>query len=157
MTLRLLPPYSNEQTSALQTVEIEAYLLKVATENAKMSRAVDLLRENERLRLECQERGLPIQGERITAALVIAAVADRHSLTVADLKSTSRVRGIAWPRQEAMWELRQTGLWSLPQIGYFLGGRDHTTVIFGIRRHEERRAAASAASLQCRAAAQVAA
>jgi len=68
-------------------------------------------------------------------------VADKHRLTVADLKGPSRERRIAWPRQELMAELYATGRLSYPVIGAFLGGRDHTTVMYGVRRHHERQRA----------------
>lgn len=71
---------------------------------------------------------------------IIEDVAQRHDLTVALLQSKHRMRSIAHPRQEAMYLLRATGRWSLPQIGRVLGCRDHTTVLFGIRAFERRRA-----------------
>lgn len=65
-------------------------------------------------------------------------VAARWDLTLDDLKGQSRKRFIARPRQEAMWHMYQTGRFSLPQIGQFLGGRDHSTILHGVRRHAER-------------------
>jgi chromosomal replication initiation ATPase DnaA len=43
---------------------------------------------------------------------------------------------VAHARYEAMWEMRQAGR-SYPQIGEFFG-RDHTTVLHGVRVHERR-------------------
>lgn len=77
-----------------------------------------------------------------------AEVAVRHGLTLADLQGPGRGKAVAHPRQEAMWVLKQQGRWSLPQIGQFLGGRDHTTVLYGIRRHEARMAKAAPAQPQ---------
>ncbi len=42
-----------------------------------------------------------------------------------------RSRKIALPRQIAMYLLREEAHISLPQIGEVLGGRDHTTVMYG--------------------------
>jgi hypothetical protein len=67
-------------------------------------------------------------------------VAARYQITVEDLRGAARVRWIAWPRQEAFALCYETGLWSYPQIGDFFGGRDHTTVMHGEKRHNERRA-----------------
>lgn len=73
-------------------------------------------------------------------------VAGKHNLTVADLKGPSRERKFAHPRQEAMWLMCQatntdgSKRFSRPQIGRFLGGRDHTTVMHGERAHAARRA-----------------
>jgi len=78
-----------------------------------------------------------------TMAGILAEVAEQYGLTVVDLKGPARYRHIAWPRQEAMARMarcqRSDGkrVFSLPQIGRFLN-RDHTTVLWGIRRHEER-------------------
>jgi len=71
-------------------------------------------------------------------AAILADVAASHRLSVRELRGPGRHRYVAWPRQEAMWRLRTTGRYSLPQIGAFLGGRDHTTVIKGIRAYERR-------------------
>lgn len=65
-------------------------------------------------------------------------IAQQYGLTFADLESPSRKRDVAHPRQHVMWMLRQTTVLSLPQIGRLLGGRDHTTVIHGIRAYEAR-------------------
>ena len=73
---------------------------------------------------------------------IAADVAARHGLTLDELKSPQRARRIAWPRQEAMKEIYDTGRFSLPQIGGFFGGRDHTTVLHAIRAHAKRLAEA---------------
>jgi chromosomal replication initiator protein len=73
-------------------------------------------------------------------ASVAARVAAKHGLTVADLRGQSRKRVFAWPRHEAFAECRALPR-PLPMIGLYFGGRDHSTVWHGIRRHEERQAA----------------
>lgn len=65
-------------------------------------------------------------------------VAERYGLTLEQLRGPQRCRAISRPRQELMYELYATGRFSLPQIGRFLGNRDHQTVIHGCRRHAER-------------------
>lgn len=71
-------------------------------------------------------------------------VAARHGYEVKDLIGPSRYKRLCAARFEAMWlarrERRADGLYlySMPQIGRFFGGRDHTTVLNAIRRHEER-------------------
>jgi hypothetical protein len=69
---------------------------------------------------------------------IVGEIAMKHGLKLGDLVGPSRSLKIAHPRQEAMWALKQENRWSLPRIGQLLGGRDHTTVLHGIRRHEER-------------------
>jgi chromosomal replication initiation ATPase DnaA len=81
----------------------------------------------------------------VTMAEIARRVACEHGLTVADLKGPRRTRNLAHPRQQAMSEMygemtEHGHRWSLPQIGLFLGGRDHTTVLHGVRRHALRMA-----------------
>jgi chromosomal replication initiation ATPase DnaA len=71
---------------------------------------------------------------------ILLDVAALHDITVEDLKSHKRGRRYAHPRQQAMAEMYATGRCSMPMIGSFLG-RDHTTVLWGIRAHERRTAA----------------
>lgn len=78
---------------------------------------------------------------KITAAEIIAEVADRNGLTVAELKAHTRARRITGPRQEAMYELRRRTTLSLVQIARRLGLKDHATVLYGIQVHERRLAA----------------
>jgi chromosomal replication initiator protein len=86
----------------------------------------------------CPEATPPVI--RHPATVIIQEVARRHDLTVEELLSNSRERHIAWPRQEAMWEMRQRTKMSLPQIARRLGLKDHTTIHHGIKRHEARMA-----------------
>lgn len=76
---------------------------------------------------------------------IIWQVAEKHGLSFSDLLSKRRFRPLAWARQEAMWRCANETPSSLPEIGRALGKRDHTTVIHGIRRHEERMRAHGAA------------
>jgi len=69
---------------------------------------------------------------------IICEVANKYGLTHNELVSNRRSRQVAWPRQEAMWRCAKETTFSLPDIGRALGGRDHTTVIYGIRRYEQR-------------------
>jgi hypothetical protein len=62
----------------------------------------------------------------------------RYGVSVTELASARRSRDVVRARHHLMWLLRQETHWSLPHIGRFLGGRDHTTVMHGIRRHEAR-------------------
>lgn len=72
------------------------------------------------------------------AARLMGEIAAAYGVTVEQICGPSRKRAVAWPRQELMWVLYKTGRYSMPQIARFIGGRDHTTVLHGIRKHEER-------------------
>jgi chromosomal replication initiator protein len=79
-------------------------------------------------------QGMLINHRECTTEAVIEAVADFYSLSPEDLKGRSRSQKVVKPRQLAMHLARQETKASLPQIGQALGGRDHTTVIYGIQQ-----------------------
>jgi chromosomal replication initiator protein len=64
-------------------------------------------------------------------------VADHFNIRVADLVGPKRVRNFARPRQLAMYLAKTMTSRSLPDIGRRFGGRDHTTVLHGVRRITE--------------------
>jgi chromosomal replication initiator protein len=68
---------------------------------------------------------------------IIAAVVGHYGVTTADLTGRGRRREIVLPRQVAMYLLREETGASLLDIGNELGGRDHTTVLHGIRQIEK--------------------
>lgn len=75
--------------------------------------------------------------QALTPEGILNAVAEYFHITVQDLRGKSRRREVAWPRQIAMYLLRQETHLSLPQIGQFMGGRDHTTVLHGCEKVAE--------------------
>lgn len=76
-----------------------------------------------------QSRRRPVTPQR-----VVEAVARRFGLSPEDLCSKSRKQEIAVPRQIAMYLMREETGASLAEIGQQLGGRDHTTVLYGCER-----------------------
>ena len=91
----------------------------------------------------------------ISVAVVQKIVAEHFSLTVLALISARRARSVARPRQIAMYLARELTAKSLPQIGALFGGRDHTTVLHGVRTVEQlvvsdREVAATVAALRDR-------
>lgn len=62
---------------------------------------------------------------------VVRLVADSFGIEYERMISRDRSRQVAVPRQIAMYLLREESHLSLPQIGDVLGGRDHTTVMYG--------------------------
>ncbi len=75
-----------------------------------------------------------------TVRRVIGATARQHGLTAADLVGPSRCRQVSLARGMAMYLARRLTPKSLESIGAAFGGRDHTTVLHGIRVTEARRA-----------------
>jgi chromosomal replication initiator protein len=71
------------------------------------------------------------RGNTLTAERIIAVVAKQFGVEVDRLLSRERSREVALPRQVVMYLMREETSASLPQIGEALGGRDHTTVMYG--------------------------
>ncbi|HKJ89087.1 MAG TPA: helix-turn-helix domain-containing protein, partial [Gammaproteobacteria bacterium] len=81
---------------------------------------------------------LEMQTRLITIENIQKVVANYYNIRVADMRSKKRSRAIAAPRQVAMSLAKQLTDHSLPEIGDAFGGRDHTTVLYGCRKIEER-------------------
>ena len=67
--------------------------------------------------------------KEVTLEVIQEIVANYFQIPVDDLHSKKRSRSIAFPRQVAMYLCRELTESSLPAIGQFFGGRDHTTVL----------------------------
>jgi len=75
----------------------------------------------------------------ITNELIQKVVAESFGVKPSDLKSKRRTRTVVLPRQVAMYLCRQLAGSSLPEIGNFFGGKDHSTVIHSCKVIEEKR------------------
>jgi chromosomal replication initiator protein len=67
----------------------------------------------------------------LTIEEIIEGVCRYYNVDAERLRGKQRDREIAWPRQVAMYVMREETSASLLQIGNALGGRDHTTIIHG--------------------------
>jgi chromosomal replication initiator protein len=80
---------------------------------------------------------LNASGERrISVESILRSVAERYSLTPAQLKIKSNTRQIAYPRQIAMYLVKELTHASLPEIGRYFGGKHHTTVLHSVQKIE---------------------
>lgn len=70
---------------------------------------------------------------------IITAVTDFFRTRLSDLQSKKRPRSVTVPRQVCMFFARKLTRLSLEEIGHYFGGRDHTTVMHGVRAVENRR------------------
>jgi hypothetical protein len=75
-----------------------------------------------------------------TLAEVCRAVCEHWPISRVDLISQRRTKQCVLPRHVAMYLARTLTACSMPQIGRALGGRDHTTVLNGVRVIERKRA-----------------
>jgi len=67
--------------------------------------------------------------QEITMDYIQQIVAAHFKLTTDELNSRKRTQAIVYPRQIAMYLCRKIMDMSLPDVGKFFGGRDHSTVI----------------------------
>ena len=70
----------------------------------------------------------------VTPELILDIVADHFGITVADLKIKKRDSEIAVPRQICMYLMRTMTDTALKGIGAVLGGKDHSTVKYGVEK-----------------------
>ena len=71
-----------------------------------------------------------IPDKDISSKQIQEEVASFYKISIADMVSKKRPKEIAYPRQVAMYLIREITGQSLPAIGKEFGGRDHTTVIY---------------------------
>ncbi len=71
-----------------------------------------------------------IPDKDISSKKIQEEVASFYKISIADMVSKKRPKEIAYPRQVAMYLIREITGKSLPAIGKEFGGRDHTTVIY---------------------------
>ncbi|GAB1472029.1 chromosomal replication initiator protein DnaA [Chloroflexota bacterium] len=74
------------------------------------------------------------QRKNISPNKILEAVANREAIEINDLLGQNRSSKIAIPRQLAMYILSAKVDISSPQIGELLGGRDHSTILHGIKK-----------------------
>lgn len=82
----------------------------------------DVLRESER---------------KISVEEIQRKVSEHYNIRLSDMIGPKRLRSYARPRQVAMYLCKKLTSRSLPEIGRRFGGRDHTTVMHGVKRIEE--------------------
>ena len=74
----------------------------------------------------------------ITLDMIQRVVAEYFALSHNDLRGKKRTKGIAFPRQIAMYVAREITEYSTTEVGLEFGGRDHTTVMHACQRVESR-------------------
>ncbi|NBU63206.1 MAG: chromosomal replication initiator protein DnaA [Chloroflexia bacterium] len=69
--------------------------------------------------------------KRVTGDMILRTVCDFYGVDLRMLQGRGRSRNIVGPRQVAMYLLREETDASLVDIGTLIGGRDHTTIMYG--------------------------
>ncbi|MBM3612585.1 MAG: chromosomal replication initiator protein DnaA, partial [Alphaproteobacteria bacterium] len=86
---------------------------------------------------DCLADILRASDRKVTIEEIQRRVAEHYNVRLSDMIGPKRVRTIARPRQIAMYLSKHMTPRSLPEIGRRFGGRDHTTIMHGVRKIEE--------------------
>lgn len=86
---------------------------------------------------DCLADILRASDRKLTIEEIQREVAEHYNIRLSDMIGPKRLRTIARPRQIAMYLAKQLTPRSLPEIGRRFGGRDHTTIMHGVRKIEE--------------------
>ncbi|MBK9055454.1 MAG: chromosomal replication initiator protein DnaA [Chloroflexi bacterium] len=75
--------------------------------------------------------------QHVTLAQVLQVVMDHYGVTLSEMQDSGRAKRVSFPRQVAMYLARTETDESFPTIGDYLGGRDHTTILYGYEKVAE--------------------
>ena len=92
---------------------------------------------NLELTQDCLADVLRASERKITVEEIQRRVSEHYNIRLSDMVGPKRLRSYARPRQVAMYLCKHLTSRSLPDIGRRFGGRDHTTVMHGVKRIEE--------------------
>ncbi|WP_102106499.1 chromosomal replication initiator protein DnaA [Oceaniglobus roseus] len=110
---------------------LEGALTRLFAFASLVGREIDLA-----LTQECLTDILRQSDRKTTVEEIQRKVSDHYNIRLSDLVGPKRLRTFARPRQVAMYLCKQLTQRSLPEIGRRFGGRDHTTIMHGIKRIE---------------------
>ena len=86
---------------------------------------------------DCLADVLRASDRKVTIEEIQRKVSEHYNIRLSEMIGPKRVRTIARPRQVAMYLAKHMTSRSLPEIGRRFGGRDHTTVMHGVKKVEE--------------------
>lgn len=112
--------------------ELEGVLIKLQAQASLTGAEVSLEMARQELKM-----GIPEDSPNLTVETIQHAVVKYYHLKFQDLKSTTRSRNIALPRQIAMFLIRKYTGMGFKEIGHHLGGKDHSTVMHGCKKIEK--------------------
>ncbi|MFT4915237.1 MAG: chromosomal replication initiator protein [Yoonia sp.] len=95
---------------------------------------------NLELTQDCLADVLKASDRKVTVEEIQRKVSEHYNIRLSDMIGPKRVRTLARPRQIAMYLAKKMTSRSLPEIGRRFGGRDHTTVMHGVKKIEELKA-----------------
>lgn len=76
---------------------------------------------------------------KVTPEKIKNIVCKHYNVKIADLESSKKQNSIAFPRQVAMYLIREMTDYSLPKIGQMFGGKHYTTVMYACDKMEDQK------------------
>ncbi len=113
--------------------ELEGTIKKLKAYNSLYGKTPTLTSAKEAMEAVIRENTNSV----ITPANVIEHVARYYKFAPDVLTGKKQIRDIVFPRQVAMYIIREITNLSLPEIGREIGGKNHTTVLYSIRKVEK--------------------
>ncbi len=112
--------------------ELEGVLIRLQAQASLTGAEISLEMAKQELKM-----AVPEEGSHLTVESVLAAVAKHFRLKLQDLRSSSRARAVALPRQIAMFLIRKYTDLGFADIGPYFGGKDHSTVLYACQKIEK--------------------
>lgn len=116
-------------SSASNIREIEGMLIRIGAYASLTKNKINLAMAKDILKDIIVDKSKEISIESIQKH-----VADHFKLKVSDLKSEKRFKTFVLPRQIAIFLSRELTKASFPEIGEKFGGKDHSTVIYAVKK-----------------------
>jgi len=111
--------------------ELEGALVKLMAYSSVTGEAITLAMAQQVLK-----HLIPNQDRRVNMDSVLRAVAEKFQLQPSQLKQKTNAKNISYPRQIAMYLIKELTPSSLPEIGRMFGGKHHTTVLHSVHKIE---------------------
>jgi len=113
--------------------ELEGSLIRIGAHASLTRREINM-----DLAREVLSRLLESSIREISPDTIIRFVAEHYGVKVSELRSGRKHKVIALPRQICMYLLRQMTNCSFPDIGHRFGNRDHSTVMYAVKKIEKK-------------------
>ncbi len=109
--------------------ELEGALIRIIAYSLLEDQPISLVLAKEILKDLIKE-----ENKIVDIPLIQRKVAEFFNVSLVDLKADRRQKNIVTPRQVAMFLARELTNYSLPEIGKFFNGKDHTTVLYSYNK-----------------------
>ncbi|PLX96377.1 MAG: chromosomal replication initiator protein DnaA [Desulfuromonas sp.] len=112
--------------------ELEGYLVRIGAYASLTSTPLTLATVKELLKDILVEKNKEISIDEI-----LKAVCNHYNVKLTDIKSSKRLKTLVTPRQVGMYLARTMTASSYPEIGDKFGGKDHSTIIYAMKKIEK--------------------